>query len=110
MEFQRFRGQTMGLSLFQPSLKILQKIGPSVIKLAAPDLLKVMGKWKGVPKQLKKQLSKSKNPYLALLAYRTTLLVNGEVPCQLLMSRMLWSTIPVHPMRLNPKYKVPDSV
>ena len=59
---------------------------------------------------VKNLISKSKDPYLALLAYRTTPLANGEAPCQLLMGRMLRSTIPVHPMCLNPKYKVPDSV
>ena len=59
---------------------------------------------------VKNLISKSKDPYLALLAYRTTPLANGEAPCQLLMGRMLRSTIPVHPICLNPKYKVPDSV
>ena len=43
---------------------------------------------------IKSLLRKESDPYQALLAYRVTPLSNGYSPCQLLMGRMLRSTLP----------------
>ena len=51
-------------------------------------------------------LKKSEDPYLALLAYRSTPLQCGYSPSELLMSRKLQNTIPMLPPVLQPK--VPD--
>ena len=51
-------------------------------------------------------MKKSEDPYLALLAYRTTPLQCGYSPSELLMSRKLRNTIPMLPPVLQPK--VPD--
>ena len=58
---------------------------------------------------VKSLLKKSKDPYLALLAYRTTPVLGGDYsPSQLLMSRTLRSTIPTtHTQRES---RVPDPV
>ena len=48
-------------------------------------------------KTVKGMLRKSGDPYLTLLAYRSTPLGNGYSPAQLLMSRNLRTTLPVRP-------------
>lgn len=53
----------------------------------------------------KLRLKKSEDPFLALLAYRTTPLANGLSPAELLMNRKLRSTLPLSPQQLD---KVPD--
>ena len=44
---------------------------------------------------LKNLLKKEKDPYLALLVYRTTPLKNGYSPAELLMNRKLRTTVPI---------------
>ena len=44
---------------------------------------------------IKRLLNKEEDPYMALLAYRTTPLQNGYSPSELLMSRRLLSTVPI---------------
>ena len=44
---------------------------------------------------IKRLLNKEEDPYMALLAYRTTPLQNGYSPSELLMSRRLRSTFPI---------------
>jgi hypothetical protein len=48
-------------------------------------------------------LTKSEDPFLALLAYRTTLLGNGYSPSELLMGRRLQSTLPIVSDELKPR-------
>nr|XP_042908324.1 uncharacterized protein LOC122271375 [Parasteatoda tepidariorum] len=52
---------------------------------------------------IKLRFKKSKNPYLALLSYRTTPLKNGYIPAELLMGRRLQSTLPLVVSLLQPK-------
>ena len=52
-------------------------------------------------------LNKSDDPYLAMLAYRSTPLENGYSPAELLMGRWLRTIIPVLPKQL--KLKLPDA-
>ena len=52
---------------------------------------------------VKRMLIKSKDPYLALLAYRTTPLENGYSPSELLMGRRLQSTLPIVNDELQPR-------
>ncbi|KAM7310535.1 uncharacterized protein ISCGN_007443 [Ixodes scapularis] len=51
---------------------------------------------------VKRLLEKSADPYLALLAYRSTPGPLGKSPSELLMGRRLRSTLPVHPKKLTP--------
>lgn len=48
---------------------------------------------------VKNLLKKSQDPYLALLAYRSTPLQNGYSPSELLMGRKLRSTVPALPQK-----------
>ena len=53
-------------------------------------------------KTTKQLLEKNRDPYLALLAYRSTPLENGYSPSELLMGRKLRTTLPIAPKQLNP--------
>lgn len=52
---------------------------------------------------VKQMLTKSSDPYLALLAYRSTPLENGFSPSELLMGRRLQTTLPIVNVELNPR-------
>ena len=56
---------------------------------------------------VKALLNKSDDPYLALLAYRSTPLANGYSPAELLMGRKLRTTVPIISSNLQPR--LPDS-
>jgi len=56
---------------------------------------------------VKALLGKSADPHLALLSYRTTPLLNGLSPAQLLMGRQLRSTVPLITCKLAPQ--TPDA-
>ena len=55
----------------------------------------------------KSLLRKSQDPHLALLSYRTTPIINGLSPAQLLMGRQLRSTVPTTTAQLQPQ--TPDA-
>ena len=55
---------------------------------------------------IKRLLEKEKDPYLALLAYRSTPLQHGYSPAELLMSRKLRASVPIPRESLKPS--VPD--
>ena len=57
-------------------------------------------------KTVKALITKSEDPYLALLSYRSTPLQNGYTPAELLMGRKLRSTLPLSSEKLIPK--LPD--
>ena len=54
------------------------------------------------PHSSRHTFSSTKNPYLAMLAYRSTPLQNGFSPAELLMSRRLCTTIPIVHHQLKP--------
>ena len=51
---------------------------------------------------VKRLLEKEEDPYLALLAYRSTPLQNGYSPAELLMSRKLRASVPISRQQLKP--------
>lgn len=55
---------------------------------------------------IKRLLNKSKDPYECLLAYRSTPLKLGYSPAELLMGRVLRTTVPIQQEHLQPK--IPD--
>lgn len=57
---------------------------------------------------IKSIMKKADDPYLGLLAYRTSPLGNGVSPAELLMGRKLRSTVPAHPKVLQPE--LPNAV
>ena len=59
---------------------------------------------------VKSLLKKEGDPYLALLAYRTTPLQSGFSPSELLMSRKLRTNLPTTREQLKPKIPDPDTV
>lgn len=54
-------------------------------------------------KTVKSLLLKNKDPYHALLVYRSTPLANGYSPAELLMGRRLRTLLPTHPKKLQPQ-------
>ena len=52
---------------------------------------------------VKQMLKKSDDPYLAMMAYRSSVVHNGFSPSQMLMNRKLRTTIPTHADNLQPK-------
>ena len=61
------------------------------------------GEAKRAVKTVKGMSHKSRDPYLALLAYRSTSLENGYSPAQLLNSRNLRTTLPITREQRKPK-------
>ena len=63
-----------------------------------------------VVKTIKSLLRKGDDPYLALLAYRTTPLQCSYSPAELLMNRQLRTTVPITPHQLRPIVPYPSQV
>ena len=59
---------------------------------------------------VKSLLKKSSDPYLALLSYRTAPLVHGYCPSELLMGRLLRSTLPITRNQRKPQFIDPVAV
>ncbi len=73
---------------------------------SSPTFPQSNGEAERAVKTIKAMLKKESDPYMALLAYRSTPLQNGYSPSELLMGRRLRTTVPVLPETLNPK--IPD--
>ncbi len=70
---------------------------------SSPKYAQSNGAAENAVKRVKSAVLKSKDPYLALLTYRSTPLVNEYSPAELLMGRRLRTTLPVAPHTLKPK-------
>ena len=68
---------------------------------ASPRYARANGVAVSAVKRLKAFVKKSKDPYLALLAYRTIPLANEYSPAELSMGRRLRTTLPVAPHTLK---------
>ena len=66
-------------------------------------------KWRAVG-TIKRMLKKSKDPYLALLTYRSTPLSVGYSPSELLMGQILRTSIPTTQEQRAPKCIDPDTI
>lgn len=75
---------------------------------SSPRFPQSNGEVERMVRTVKDLLGKSEDPYLALLAYRDTLGINGHSPAQLLMGRRLQTRIPKTGNQLKPGW--PSSV
>lgn len=69
---------------------------------SSPRYPQANGEVERMVKTIKGLLLKSNDPFLALLAYRDTPGQLGSTPAELLMSRRLRTTLPLHPKKLAP--------
>lgn len=74
--------------------------------MSSPRFPQSNGEAERAVRTVKGLLQKAKDPYMALLKYRTTPLQNGYTPSALLMGRKLNTNISVIPSALSPK--IPD--
>ena len=78
---------------------------------SSPYFPQANGEAERAVRTVKDLLKKSEDPYLALLAYRTTPVLGGKYsPSQLLMNRQLKSTIPTTVSHRTPEIPNPDQV
>jgi transposase InsO family protein len=69
---------------------------------SSPRYPQANGKIERAVKTMKSLLKKSKDPYIALMAYRDTPLENGYSPAELLFGRKIQTTLPVVSQHLVP--------
>ena len=72
--------------------------------MSSPRYSQANGAAERAVRTIKQMLKKAEDPYLALLAYRTTPLHNGFSPSELLFGRKLKDTVPTNPDKLKPKW------
>lgn len=72
-------------------------------KTSSPHFPQSNGEAERAVKAIKQILIKNEDPYLRLLAYRSTPLENGYSPSELLMGRKFCTTIPIISSQLRPK-------
>ncbi|GBM34062.1 hypothetical protein AVEN_150748-1 [Araneus ventricosus] len=78
---------------------------PRISKLwpySSPKFSQSNGLIEAAVKTVKARIKKSRDPYLALMAYRATPLENGFSPSELLMARRINTTLPVAKTQLQP--------
>ncbi|GBO34013.1 Transposon Ty3-I Gag-Pol polyprotein [Araneus ventricosus] len=69
---------------------------------SSPKFSQSNGLIEAAVKTVKARIKKSRDPYLALMAYRATPLENGFSPSELLMGRRINTTLPVAKTQLQP--------
>ena len=70
---------------------------------SSPNYPAANGETERSVRTVKEIFKKSKDPYLALLTYRTTPLQNGLSPSELIMGRKLRTPLPMMPAKLDQK-------
>ena len=72
-------------------------------RTSSPKFPQANGEAERAVETIKALLNKTDDPFLGLLAYRSTPLENGYSPAELLMGRKIRSMVPVIPKLLHPK-------
>ena len=104
--FQRGLGQTMAHNTHLKRMQTLLRPTSFHHVTSSPYYAQSNGEAERAVGTVKGLLKKSADPYLALLAYRSTPLQNGYSPSELLMCRRLHSTVPS--TRSQRTLKLPD--